>query len=315
MASLDEIPSVPMPRLTPLRIAGVYLVFGLSWIYLSDGVLWALTDDGEIRLWIEATKGTLFVLVSSGLIYWLTRRARHTYAETQGRLEKRNRELSIFHRIVRHNLRNVATVLTGRAEAAAEAEDPDPHLAVIERKSDRLRTLAEKASLLRGVSDDQSARRVQQDLCQAVTEICDQHRESDPDADIAVDCPDCIVTMVPARIGFAVSELVENAIVHAGPDATVVVTVDGDDEYFRITVDDDGPGIPDVERTAIEGTVEDVLDHSEGVGLWLVRLIVENAGGDLAVVESDLGGTAVRLTFARVEPDEDEEPAVTVPAG
>jgi signal transduction histidine kinase len=264
-------------------------------------VLWLVVTDPAVRFQLEAGKGMLFVVTSALLVYWLTARARRDHERIQTRLRRQTRELSIFHRIVRHNLRNVATVISGRTEAARESADADPHLDVIERKADRLATLADKASLLRGVSSEEGGKHVKQDLTKAVADICRQRREAFPDATIEMEAPDCVETMAPARLGFAISELVENAIHHAGPEATVQVTVTADEATIRITVADDGPGLPDVERTAIEGNVEAILEHSEGVGLWLVRLIVENAGGTVALEESQLGGAAVTMTLPKIE--------------
>ncbi|MCU4717458.1 sensor histidine kinase [Halapricum hydrolyticum] len=290
-----------MPELTPRRIAGVYLTFGVLWILFSDMVVYAFVSDPETRFRVEAAKGGLFVVVSGALVYWLSARAQQRQRETAERLRQQTRELSIFHRIVRHNLRNIATVIGGRTEAAREAGEVEPHLTVVERKADRLATLAEKASLLRGISAQSAGQRVEQDLAKAIAEICSQYQSAYPDASIEFDSPEHMTTLVPARMGFAVSELLENAIVHGGPDATVVVSLRADSETVKVTVEDDGPGLPDGERTAVEGDVEDVLTHSEGVGLWLVRLVVEKADGQLSVASSSLGGVAVTLSVPRAD--------------
>ena len=57
-----------------IRIAGIYLVVGLLWIGLSDlSLVWSseLTAVGYL---VSASKGAGFVLVSSGLVFWLCRR-------------------------------------------------------------------------------------------------------------------------------------------------------------------------------------------------------------------------------------------------
>lgn len=301
MAPLDDLPTPSVPELTPRRIAGIYLVFGVLWILFSDILVYALVSDPEARFRVEATKGGLFVVVSGVLVYGLSARAQRRQRETAERLRQQTRELSIVHRIVRHNLRNVATVIAGRTETARETGEVEPHLTVVERKAGRLKTLAEKASLLRGISEQSTDQRVEQDLTKAVTDICAQYRSEHPDVTIEFDSPRRVETLVPARMGFAISELLENAIVHGKPGGTVAISLEADSDEIRITVEDDGPGLPEAERTAIEGNVEDVLTHSEGVGLWLVRLIVEKADGQLSVSESPLGGAAVTLSVPRVD--------------
>lgn len=289
--------------LTPRRIAGVYLLFGIAWILLSDALLWATLSDSQIRLRVEAAKGVLFVCLSALLLYWLSARAQRAQHRAWAELRDRTRELSIFHRIVRHNLRNIATVIVGRTETARRAADPEPHLAVVERKAERLETLAEKASLLRNVSRQGACQRVEQDLAKSIRDVAERYRGSHPGADIAVETPERFETMVPSRFSFAVSELVENALVHGGTAPSVTVSLCTTEETVEITVADNGPGIPDVERTAIEGDIEGSFDHSEGIGLWLARLIVENAGGRVEIVTTATQGAAIRLAFPRIDPE------------
>lgn len=293
------------PFFTPGRIAVTYVVFGLLWIYASDGLLWVFTEDSQIRLWVEAAKGTAFVLLSAVFIYWLVSRAQYTQRAAEAQLRQQTRELSIFHRIVRHNLRNIATVILGRAETARANGQMDPHLGVIERKAERLQTLTEKASLIRGISDQEATPWVRQDIAKAATEICEQYRESHPEATVTVECSGETEVLSPSRLGFAVSELIENAIVHAETDPEVHVAVRSDGQTVTITVSDNGPGIPEVERTAIDGDIERVLDHSRGVGLWLARLIVENAGGSITVTEGHLSGAAVTISIPYRAPEEE----------
>lgn len=303
MALLDDLSTLSLPELTARRIAGTYFAFGVLWILFSDAVVYLFVSDPGTRFRIEAVKGGLFVIVSALLVYGLTARAHERQRETERRLRQQTRELSILHRIVRHNLRNIATVIGGRTETARETGELEPHLKIVERKADRLATLAEKANLLRGVSAQSAGHRVEQDLSQAITEVCAQYRSDYPDARVEFCGPENLQTLVPARLGFAISELLENAVVHGGPSATVTVDLAADAEEIHLTVEDDGPGLPDVEQTAIEGDVEDVLAHSEGVGLWLVRLIVEKSSGHLSVSDSSLGGAAVTMSVPRVDDD------------
>lgn len=58
----------------PLRIAARYAIFGLLWIWLSDSALNFLGFDPNRVFLAGAVKGTAFVVVTAGLIYWLVRR-------------------------------------------------------------------------------------------------------------------------------------------------------------------------------------------------------------------------------------------------
>jgi len=44
---------------------------------------------------------------------------------------------------------------------------------------------------------------------------------------------------------------------------------------------------------------ETPLEHTSGLGLWLIKWVVNESAGEIAFEESDLGGTAVRITLKR----------------
>jgi PAS domain S-box-containing protein len=87
------------------------------------------------------------------------------------------------------------------------------------------------------------------------------------------------------------SNLVLNAIKHSPCDKPLVIDisvselpVDGKDHY-RITVDDNGPGIPDERKESVFGRFSTGPNHvkGSGLGLYLVKSLVESYGGSVWV--------------------------------
>jgi len=68
---------------------------------------------------------------------------------------------------------------------------------------------------------------------------------------------------------------------------------------FRLTVDDDGPGIPADKRGSIgdRGVRLDELRPGSGIGLAMVKEIVKAYRGDVEIADSALGGAKVVLTI------------------
>ena len=90
--------------------------------------------------------------------------------------------------------------------------------------------------------------------------------------------------------------LIENAAKYGN--GRVFVTVAGDKECVEVEVEDDGPGIPEAERTAIfdRGARLDTGKPGTGLGLAIVRDVAEIYGGSIHLEESeDLGGLLARL--------------------
>ena len=122
---------------------------------------------------------------------------------------------------------------------------------------------------------------------------------------------------VPCTLEQAIEELLENAIEHTDRDSpTVTVTLTASRETLDICIADDGPGIPEHERLLLtEDDVESSLAHTSGMGLWLVKWLVTQAGGTLSFETNDPRGSVVRIRlprqsdeFAVTDPDSSSEP-------
>jgi signal transduction histidine kinase len=90
--------------------------------------------------------------------------------------------------------------------------------------------------------------------------------------------------------------LIENAAKYGG--GSVFVTVQRDNEFVEILVEDDGPGISeeDRERLFSRGVRLDRSKPGTGLGLAIVRDVAEIYGGSVSLEESeDMGGLLARL--------------------
>jgi PAS domain S-box-containing protein len=210
-------------------------------------------------------------------------------------------QLDVFHRVLRHDLRNAITVLQGHTEQLLEQVESDEHghrLEIIERRLHSLLETSEKARDAREtVLTDGSPSR-QRELVPAIENLTEQMESSHPDDVIQFDHDFDSPVWVDGRATTALRELVENAFEHAGDTTTrVSVTAEFTDDSVTVTVSDNGPGIADEERMVIESRDEGPLQHTSGLGLWLVNWIVETLGGTVEIAVPGQRGTAVAVTL------------------
>ena len=97
--------------------------------------------------------------------------------------------------------------------------------------------------------------------------------------------------------------LIDNAVDAAGYDSTVAVALAETPAGGRVlTVEDDGPGVPDADRQAVfePGVTSKDADgvNTRGFGLALVQRVARRRGGTAAVTRSDLGGARFTVTFS-----------------
>lgn len=108
------------------------------------------------------------------------------------------------------------------------------------------------------------------------------------------------------RLARAVRNLVDNAVNHANVSVAISTSTQG--RTAAITVDDDGPGIPEADRQRVFDRFVR-LDHARsrdkggsGLGLAIVADIVAAHNGTVEAVDSPLGGA--RITIHLPAPDE-----------
>ncbi|MFC8410593.1 ATP-binding protein [Arthrobacter sp. NPDC057259] len=99
--------------------------------------------------------------------------------------------------------------------------------------------------------------------------------------------------------------LIDNAVDAAGYDSTVAVALAETPAGGRVlTVEDDGPGVPDADRQAVfePGVTSKDTDgvNTRGFGLALVQRVARRRGGTAAVTLSDLGGARFTVTFGTI---------------
>jgi len=219
-------------------------------------------------------------------------------------LKQRRDELDllkqILTRVFRHNMRNDLNVIEGYASQIRD--DGGERFAAtadrIRERASRLLEEAEKAQELEQLFVYQEPVRVS--LREEVASVLTPYEgRSDVVVRSAVD--DVTVEVHP-QFGVALEELVENAITHhdSADPAQVTVSSAVTDDGVVLRIEDDGPGIPAEEIRVLEANAETSLQHSSGVGLWLVKLIVTRLEGDLTI-ESGSDGARIEIRLSRVD--------------
>jgi len=216
-------------------------------------------------------------------------------------LSERERELNllkeIFSRVFRHNVRNDLTVINGYTELIeddCETERAAELSAGIRRKSTHLLGQATKAQQISEVISEQtpifgSVRHAVDDAIAAVDAQC-----LATDYEVQLSVVDAHAEYHP-QLHLAIAELIENAVVHHDADTpTVDITTELTEKSVRLTVADDGCGIPNSEINVLEAEAETELEHSSGIGLWLVRYIVKQSQGQLSASTT---GEGTRITI------------------
>jgi signal transduction histidine kinase len=212
---------------------------------------------------------------------------------------------------VAHDLRTPVTRLRGIAETALAAERSAPEyraaLADMAEEADRVGTMLDALMDLAEAEAGMMALRIESvDLAAIVRDAADLYTDVAEPKAIVIDTtiPDAVpIQGDPNRLAQAVANLLDNAVKYTprGGRIEIVVATDGADA--AVTVADTGIGIPAAELPHIwERLFRGDRSRSErglGLGLSLVKAIVERHGGRVEVSSSPGAGSRFTLRLPR----------------
>jgi signal transduction histidine kinase len=234
-------------------------------------------------------------------------------------IEQKNEQLEALNRVVRHDIRNDMSVVLAWSEVLEGHVDDDGEDAL-----ERLQTAAEHT-----VELTQIAREFVDSLAGAgVPELkpvaldsylrteLEQRRDAYQHAEFHVDGELPAVSVRANELLSSVfRNLLNNAVQHSDKGTPVVtVTTETDDRTVRVRIADNGPGIADERKDEIFGKEEKGLDsEGTGIGLYLVKTLVEQYGGEVWVEDNEPRG-AVFVVELPQAPDDAESQSLRTPA-
>lgn len=275
--------------------AAIFMAVVGGWVLGSTYLIGSRVAAPARATQLHLLNGLVIVVISGTVVYLVGRDGETRLRETTTELRSTLQQTHVLHRVLRHTLRNTGNVIVGNAERI-EATDESDAATTIRRKAEELLDVSEQSRILREVSLGEHSTTdvdISATVASVVAELEDRYLESDIDVDRP---PTATVTAHP-DVDHAVREVIVNAIEHGDGRVTVRVTrrEDGD---VTVAVTDEGPGFPEMERTVLEeGFLETQTRHSQGLGLWIVRSLLNASNGSLSIDSEPDEETTVRLTF------------------
>jgi len=217
-------------------------------------------------------------------------------------LKRRQDELDLYRQILtrlfRHNMRNDLNIVEGYASRISETGDERfaDEAEIIQSRARRLQGEAEKVRELEKALAYRDPVRLS--LREEVDRVLAPY-EGRSDVVVRSSVDDVTVSVHPQFV-VALEELVENAVAHHDGRGRLEVDVSSEvtDDRVVLVVEDSGPGVPSAEIEVLDAEEETSLQHSSGIGLWLVKLVVTRLDGDLEI-ESGPEGTRIEIHLPR----------------
>lgn len=218
--------------------------------------------------------------------------------------KRRERRLTVLRRVLRHNIRTDVTLLRGAGTRMAE-QTGNSELRrageTVREVATELAELSETARLIENAIDrGQVSPGASTSARSVVTELVAEYDSPDTAATVEAVVETDAAVRADDRLATALDQLVDNAVEHGtvpdGDRATVTVRCRRVDDAVEFVVLDDGPGIDEPELLAAADDPDITqLNHTSGLGLWLVRWLVRMLEGSFEIGAGDAGGTVARV--------------------
>jgi len=137
------------------------------------------------------------------------------------------------------------------------------------------------------------------DLNTVITDTLKLYSERKLDLNLQASLPEVRLDLEGMR-GVLIN-LVENALDAAGADSTLVIQTREQESRVLLSIMDEGPGVADDDRERIFEPYISKKEGGTGLGLAMVRSIVEEHGGQITVSDSPTGGARFDLQFPAIQ--------------
>ena len=242
---------------------------------------------------------------------WLEMRLTNPHSETQDRVLLTAHDITDSRRLeqlraelismVSHDLRSPLTVIVGYLDLLGTGLPEAAHdKAITSARANAARMESMLDDLLNATrAEELFAPKVllRVAVCPLMEDVAQSMTAASPDHAISMVC-DAEPTVMgeERRLRQALVNLVGNAIKYSPRESTISMRVSVEGQWARIAVEDQGPGIPDEYKRTVFDRFTRVSGASGakpgmGLGLFIVRVIIEGHGGRVFVEDVPGGGS------------------------
>lgn len=220
-------------------------------------------------------------------------------------LEKLQEETAFYKRLyeisanLAHELKNPLASIKGAVELLANGHQNEKLLKIVLDETERLDSIIKDfLNIARPIPSEKARVNVKE----IVDEIC---RKFNEEKECLIEGDEISAAVEPKSFYSALDNLIRNALYWAK--SKVKISLRKSRGWLEITVEDDGPGIPEDEWEKVFEPFYSKRKEGSGLGLSVVKKFAVEHGGFVFVKKSPLGGAAFTLRIPEEPEDESSD--------
>ena len=196
---------------------------------------------------------------------------------------------------VSHEIRRPLTSLKSAVETMSRLNNEVERkelMSIVLSDTGRLDRLVSDISDFSGLGNELDNEMLEKiDLSELVPQVCQNIETTSGGCEIRVSASgsdDYVIEVYPDRFIQVLENILSNAVSFSPPGSSVIVALSREDDEIRITVDDEGPGIPEENLNSVFDRFYSSRPSGEktfhsGLGLAISRQIIDTLGGRIWV--------------------------------
>ena len=217
-------------------------------------------------------------------------------------LTLKSEQLAVINAVLRHDIRNDMSVMLGWAEQLEPGLETEEDRRILDRFLRHGTHIVELTyaarELMEAIEAEWEMDLQPVPLRETVVREAELVSEQFPEAELElVDSLPDVSVRANEFLSSVIENILTNAIRHNDAETPrVEIDVGDDDDRASIAIADNGPGIPDAQKAAIYEIGEKGPESSgTGLGLYLVKSLVDAYGGAVSIADREPHGTVVTV--------------------
>ncbi len=227
--------------------------------------------------------------------------------EQSREISRRQQQLEILNRLLRHDIRNDIAVVLGWLDVLSEHVTPEQQ-SVFDRVESASKHILDLTTTAKDITEtmarDGDAELTPMSLTQVLLEETERCRATFETA--TIELPDSLPELTVRAndlLSSVFRNLISNAVQHNDTaEPVVTIGVSTSDGSAEIRIADNGPGVPDAIREGIfDDEVKGIESAGTGMGLYLVSTLTRMYGGSVRVEPNEPRGSVFVVELPTVD--------------